>query len=106
MSSKGVKQERIVDGLYSRRLHEEDLRSRPLGPSQYISVQCLLFFCPLYLLFMPSWVLGELAPELHPRWQRSQHIMPRISLIHHVQPWAGLYTRLQVYLSDELSRDP
>lgn len=81
MSRKGVKRDRIVDGLYSGRLREEDIRFRPLGPSQYISVQYLFFFCPLYLHFIPSWVLGELAPELHPRWQRSQHSMPRISLI-------------------------
>lgn len=43
MSRKDVKREGIVDGLYSRRLPEEDLRSRPLSPSQYISVQCLFF---------------------------------------------------------------
>lgn len=54
MSRKGVKRERIVDGLYSRRLREEDRRSRPLGPSQYISVRYLFFFCFLYLHFIPS----------------------------------------------------
>lgn len=67
MSRKYVKRERVVAGLYSRRLLEEDLHSRTLGPSQYISIQCLFSFCPLYLHFIPSQGLGELVPELHPR---------------------------------------
>lgn len=54
MSRKGVKRERRVDGLYSRRFREGDRRSRPLGPSQYISVRYLFFLCLLYLHFILS----------------------------------------------------